>query len=89
MCVWAYGTIYSSWLGGLISVVTTHSLCGDDNGTINTFPVSLCETPMAIEACSRACLKGCTIACLIACLRELHFEHSRVFHKKLLADGKL
>jgi hypothetical protein len=75
--------------GEHISVVTAHSLHGDNGGTIHTIAASLHESPMAIEACSRACLKACMIACLIACLRELRFKRSRVFHRKLLADGKL
>jgi hypothetical protein len=75
--------------GGLTSVVTAHSLQGDNEGTIHTIAVSPHKSPMAIEACSRACLKASMIACLIACLRELRFEQSRVFHRKLLANVKL
>jgi hypothetical protein len=36
-----------------------------------------------------ACFLACFIACLRAGLREPHFGKSRVFHGKLLADGKL
>jgi hypothetical protein len=36
-----------------------------------------------------AWLEAYFIACLRACLREPHIGRSRVFHGKLLADGKL
>ena len=87
MGLWNY--IQQLGKGGLVSVVTARSLHGDNDGTIHTIAGSPHESPMAIEACSRVCLKACMIDCLIACLRELRFEHSRVFHRKLLADGKL
>ena len=42
-----------------------------------------------LKACSKARFKASVIDCSIACLRELCFEQSSVFHRKLFADGKL
>jgi len=94
MCAWAYGTIYGcqpemdlylSLLPAVFAVIPV------------LYTLSLRVRMRArwqLKACSRACLKACLIACLIACLGEPHlreprFGRSRVFHGKLLANGKL
>jgi len=48
--------------GGRVSVVSACSLRGDNDGTIHTIAASPHESPMAIEACSRACLNASMIA---------------------------
>jgi hypothetical protein len=87
--MWAYGTIYSCQPEEDLYVLLLPAVFVVIPG-LYTLLLQVRERACSqLKACSRACLTACMIVCLIACLRELRFEWSRVFNRKLLADGKL
>jgi hypothetical protein len=89
MWVWAYGTTYScgpEMEFNLLSLPAVFVVIP----ILSTLLLSVCmRVHWLLKAGSRAYLNACIISWLIASLRELRFERSSVFRRKLLADGKL
>jgi hypothetical protein len=88
MWVWAYRTINSCWPEMDIDLLLLPAVFMVIPVLYTLLPQVRMRAHWRLQAFCIACLKAWMIAWLIAWLRELHFEWSRVFHRKLLADGK-